>query len=67
MKFDLKCTCGDFSTTEILVEAITERGAEWIRARVGQGAASFTAPKSALQRFFNMAEDDGLTFKLVGG
>jgi hypothetical protein len=65
MKFDLKCTCGDFNTTQIVVEAQSERGRDWIGERAGRGAVSFTAGKSALQHFFNMASDAGLSVQIV--
>lgn len=61
--FDFTFTFGDFNTTTISVEAVSEAGKSLLSQMFGQGAVSIELPKSKGEDFARFLTQKGLTWK----
>jgi hypothetical protein len=58
---DFQVFWGDFNTTEIVVNAVSNAGREWMASKFGCGAVGATLRKSSGQSFLDAIADAGLT------
>ncbi len=58
---DFQVFWGNFNTTQIVVNALTDAGRDWLSKNIGACAVGMTIRKSAGQAFLDQIADAGLT------
>jgi len=58
---DFQLFWGDFNTTQITINAVSEAGRNWMAANIGACAVGMTIRKSGGQAFLDKIADAGLT------
>lgn len=62
---DFRLTFGDFSTTQITVDALSAAGRAFFAEMFGAGATSITMPKSRGEDFAEFVGRKGLTWEVA--